>query len=340
MSNRINFYRTPLDKDLLKSLTERSDLAGFLQSLGIIMVYAFTTLLSLYFFKMKMWLPMVAACYLHSIFSTFIGMESCVHELSHKTPFKTKWLNEFFYGLFSFFSWNNPIHFRESHRRHHQFTVFQGLDKEVVLEPGPIGLSDFIAWFFFDWKRFSMVMGGNYAFVLGRDVPDVFFWDPLFEKNDHRRKKMFLWSRLQLIGHLILITLFIYFKLYVLIYTVSMSYFFATFLARSFEIVQHSGMKPNVPDWRMTCHTMIFGPITAFFYWRMNYHVEHHMYGAVPFYKLNKLHKAMAFDTPEPVRGHLKAVRKILNMNKQQKLDPEWFYEPKFPQTAGVTRLS
>ena len=32
---------------------------------------------------------------------------------------------------------------------------------------------------------------------------------------------------------------------------------------------------------------------SQFFYWNMNYHVEHHMYAAVPYYNLPKLRKAI-----------------------------------------------
>jgi hypothetical protein len=41
---------------------------------------------------------------------------------------------------------------------------------------------------------------------------------------------------------------------------------------------------PNVPDWRITYHTMILGSVTGFLYWKRNYHIEHHMFAAVPFF--------------------------------------------------------
>lgn len=339
MDHRIPFYRTPVDRDILRSLTKRSDARGLIQSVGILTVYAATTAASLYFFLNKMWVPMVIACYIHSVFSSFTGMESSVHELSHKTPFKTRWLNEFFYGLFSFLSWNNPVHFRESHKRHHQWTVFRGRDKEVVVQPAPYGPWDFFSWFTFDWKKFVMIMRSNMVFVAGRDIPDVFFWDPLFKKDDPKRARMILWARLQLLAHIVLVGVFIYFQLYVLIYTVTASYFFATFLGRTTEIVQHVGIKSDVPDWRVTCHTMLFGPFVSFFYWRMNYHIEHHTYGAVPFFNLPKLHKAVAADCPVPVKGYFPAVRKILGIMKRQRSEPEWCYVPEMPEGATPARM-
>ena len=339
MTERIKFYRSPVERERLRQLNRRSDGRGLLQSMGMLSLYAATTALSLYFFLGKMWLPMVLACYLHSMFSSFIGMESTVHELSHKTPFRSVWLNEFFYGLFCFLSWNNPIHFRESHRRHHQFTMFRGRDKEVIIEPAPYGFADFVSWFTFDWKKFIMIMRGNLVFVAGRDVPDIFSWDPLFEPGDPKRGRMILWARLQFTFHIVLALVFALQGLWVLIYTVTLSYFFATFLGRSCEIVQHVGMKSNAPDWRVSCHTMLFGPLMSFLYWHMNYHIEHHTYAAVPFYNLEKLHQAIADDCPVPVKGYYRGIARILRIMQKQRQDPGWCYIPRMPEGAAALRM-
>lgn len=338
MNERIDFYRSPVDRDLLRSLTRRSDIRGLVQCLGILAVYAVTTGASLYFFRAGMWVAMAVSLYVHAMFSSFTGMESTVHELSHKTPFRTRWINEAFYGLFCFLSWNNPVHFRESHRRHHQVTVFRGRDKEVVLSPAPFNFLDYLSWFLFDWKKFRMIMRGNMVLVAGKDVPDIFFWDPLFDREDTRRARMFLWARLQLLAHTILVVVFAVLGLYPLIFTVSLSYFFATFLARSCEIVQHVGMESDVPDWRMTCHTMLFGPVMSFFYWKMNFHIEHHTYAAVPFYNLEKLHRAMASDCPVPVRGYLKGVGRILGIIRRQHREPDWHFIPELPVGAAPAK--
>ncbi|MDF1566399.1 MAG: fatty acid desaturase [Spirochaetaceae bacterium] len=337
---RIAFYRTPVDRTLLKKLTARRNLPGLLQSLGMLGIYAVGIGGIMALWTAELWFPFFFACYLFSFFQGFLGMEASVHELSHKTPFKTRWLNELFYGIFAFFTWNNPVHFRESHRRHHQFTLFAGQDKEVVIPPGPFGPKDYISWFLFDYEKFKMIMRGNWAYLRGRDTPDTFSWDPLFEKDDPRRARMMAWARFQFLGHIALIILFAVLGLWPLIYLVSFSYFFATFLSRSCEIVQHVGLPQNVPDWRVNCHTMKFGPVMAFLYWRMNWHTEHHMYAAVPFWNLHRLHQAIAHDCPEPVVGHWKGVRKILSLIKAQRKDPAFVFEHHFPESASPPKLS
>jgi fatty acid desaturase len=341
MAERIKFYKTAVDKEKLRELTKRRDLPGLMQSLSLLFIYLITTVVSVYFFNMKMWIPMIAACYLHAMFSGFLGMSSTIHELSHKTPFKTKALNEFFYYLFAFISWNNPIHFRESHTRHHHLTVFKGRDKEVVLTPAPFGFVDFLSWFIFDYKKFHLIMRGHLSYFFGKDMPDTFFWDPLFEnKDDPKRKAMFKWSRIEIIGHLLFVALFIMTGQWVLIFTFTCSYFFADFLNRACEMTQHVGMASDIPDWRITCHTMVFGPVISYFYWNMNYHIEHHMFAAVPFYNLKKLHDLIAHDTPEPVKGYFGGIAQIKDLMKKQRNDPDWCFIPVLPETASPAKMT
>jgi fatty acid desaturase len=340
MAEKISWYRTPIDRNLLRHLTRRSDARGLLQSGSFLLVYLAFVFLSSYFFLQRLWIPMVAVCYAHCLFHGFVGMEAAVHELSHGTPFKTKWLNEVFYYLFCFLSWNSGLHFRVSHMKHHQFTVHRGLDKEVVLEPINFKWWEYMGWFFFDIRKFRMIMIPNIAHFFGRADVDFFAWDPLFPPGDRRRRRMCNWARFMVIGHIVLLGVFIYFQLWVLIFVVTFGYFFISFTSRGCGIQQHLGLRPNVPDWRVSCHTVVFGPLMRYLYWNMNYHIEHHMYAAVPFYNLRRLHRAIAHDTPEPLRGFLTGIRKILSIQKQQREDPGYCFTPEFPPTAAPPRLS
>jgi fatty acid desaturase len=339
MDERIGWYRTPLDKNLLKALTQTSDVRGALQAGGFLLIFLGTLSLSTYFFLQRMWLPMVAAGYLHCMFHGFVGMEAAVHELSHGTPFKTKRVSEWFYRLFCFLSWNNGVHFRASHMKHHQLTVYRGLDKEVVLEPIALNAWDYIQWFTFNFKKFKMIMLPNLAHAFDQADRDVFFWDPLFPPGDKRRSQMCNWARVMFAGHLLLLGVFIYFKLWVLIVLVTFGYFIANFPSQGCGMQQHLGLRPSVPDWRLCCHTMRFGPLMAFLYWQMNFHTEHHMYAAVPFWNLPKLHASMAFDTPRPCQGYLAGIRRILWIQKQQKKDPAYCFQPEFPPTANPPKV-
>ena len=340
MEKRINWYRTPIDRELLKQLTARSNWRGLLQSVSILLLYALTVFISYYFFARGMWVLMVAASYIHCMFHGFVGMEAAVHELSHGTPFKTKWVNEVFYHLFSFLTWNNGLHFRVSHMKHHQYTAHRGLDKEVVIEPMNFNWVDYVSWFTFDFKKFKMYLFPFIAHLFGKADVDFFHWDPLFPRSDKRRKRMINYARFAVIGHLVLLGVFIYFQLWVLIVVVTFGYFIATFPSRFCVFQQHLGMCPNVPDWRLSTGTVIFGPLTGYLYWHMNYHIEHHMYAAVPFFKLKKLHRNLAYDMPEPPKSLWKGLRRVFAIQKMQRRDPGYCFRPPFGEAAAPPRVS
>ena len=340
MVHRIFWYRSPLPADTLKELTTKSDLKGLAHALTFLLIYLGTVGVALYFFLTQQWVLMVIAAYVHSIFHGFVGMGAAVHELSHGTAFKTKWLNEFFFRLFAFLTWNSYFHFKESHKRHHQYTGYDVLDMEIQREPIPYTIAQVIGWFTFDWVHFKNIMGTNLAHAMGNTDVDFFFWCPLLSKDNIKTKSLIRWARILFIGHGILLALFIYFQLWILIFTVTFGYFFATFLVHGCEIQQHSGLMRNVPDWRVVAYTASFGPIMSFLYWNMNFHAEHHMYSAVPFYNLPKLHRLLEPDLAKPIKGYWRGLFHVLKLKKQQRQDPEFRYLPEFPETAAPPKLA
>ena len=339
MEQRINWYRTPIDREVMRGLTERSDARGLLQAGSFLLIYAGTVFLSWFFFARGWWVPMAVAAYLACVFQGFVGMQAAVHELAHGTPFRTKWLNEIFYNLFCFLSWNNPVHFRASHMLHHQYTLHRGLDKEVMPEKLAFSGLDAASWFVFDYGWFKMIVFPTIAHFFGRADADFFFWDPLFPVGDARRRQMVAWARINVLGHLALLALFVVFKLWVLIPLVGFGCFFAGFLSRGCTIQQHFGLCQDIPDWRVICHSVRFGPLTSYLYWNMNYHSEHHMYAAVPFFNLPRLRATIEQDMPPLGPSYLAGIRKIMAIRRRQRREPGWCYVPEFPAGASPPRL-
>ena len=73
-----------------------------------------------------------------------------------------------------------------------------------------------------------------------------------------------------------------------------------------------------------------------FLYWHMNYHIEHHMYAAVPCYRLGRLHKAIQHELPPSPVGLVATWREIVGILKRQKEDPSYQHIPTLPQTAPI----
>mgnify|MGYP006301774929 FL=1 len=327
MTAKISWYRTPIDRDKLRELTKRSDTKGLLHAGAFLLIYAGSIVANTYFAVNGLWVALAVGSYLHATFSGFLGMAASVHELSHGTAFKSKWLNEAFYRIFAFLSWNSYVHFRESHGYHHNYTYYKRYDWEQRSNPIPFSTTDVISWFLFDYKKFKQLMWTNINHAFGNTDVDFFFWCPLLERSDVKTRSLVTWARVLLIGHLLLVALFIYFELYILIFLVTFSAFFATFLEHSTGIVQHMGLRGDVPDWRVNSYTVDFGPIMRFLYWNMNYHTEHHMYPAVPFWKLPRLHRLLRHDIPKPNRGLLHAWKEILAIQKRQRTDPDYTFD-------------
>src|ERR1700722_14064922 len=55
------------------------------------------------------------------------------HELSHGTPFKTRWINEALFHLCAFMTLREGNYYRWSHTRHHTHTLFVGKDPEIAV---------------------------------------------------------------------------------------------------------------------------------------------------------------------------------------------------------------
>ena len=84
--------------------------------------------------------------------------------------------------------------------------------------------------------------------------------------------------------------------------------FYGAWLAVFFGITQHAGLREDVLDHRLNTRTVYINPVFRFLYLNMNYHVEHHMFPAVPYYNLPALHREIKAYLPPPRPSMLAAV--------------------------------
>lgn len=326
---RISWYRVKADKAQMKALQQRSDAKGLLQAGSQLAVVILTGWLC--FYAYHHWsLPLILlAFFVHGTFFAFLSPAAACHELSHGTPFKTKALNEFFYNLFAFLSWTNPVFFRVSHTEHHQNTLHDEVDQEVVL-PAAFGWFDWIRIFTFSVAGAPRGIGlhnvvlRHASHACGRLYTD---WEHrLFDETPKKKKELIRWGRILVLGHLALAALFIYLGQWILIPIVVLP-FYATWLGALVGLTQHAGLHDNVPDFRKSCRSVKMGWFNRWCYWNMNYHIEHHMYAAVPFHALPKLNKLIAHDLPKPNSSLADALSEIRGILKKQKADPTYQFD-------------
>jgi fatty acid desaturase len=368
---KITWYRSRVDRATMSHLMQKSDARGFVHaSLHLALFAATATLACLAWACVTptnwIWsVPLLLlAVFVHGTFAQFMGGVA-VHELCHKTAFRTQALNDVFLHVFSFLSWFDPVGYRLSHVKHHQVTVHRELDGEVILpqkldwsalDEGEVALPplndrrfvSFLLWQFLPvpnpvalWQRFArwtssargdlrgvgMFAGGEgwTRQILPEEKPDL--------RLRHRN-----WARLVLLGHLLLATAFILGGHWLLLILITCAGTYAGWLTNLCALPQHLGMGPDVPDFRLCCRTYTCNRFLGFLYWNMQYHVEHHMFPAVPFYNLPALRKAIERDLPPAPRGLLATWREILPILKKQREHPAHHHVPQIPvATPGLS---
>jgi fatty acid desaturase len=134
-----------------------------------------------------------------------------------------------------------------------------------------------------------------------------------------------------IIGHLAVLAVGIYFKLWLLPVVVSLTPAFGGWLFFLCNNTQHIGLQDNVPDFRLCCRTFTLNPVVRFLYWQMNYHTEHHMYAAVPCYRLGRLHRAIKHELPPTPNGIIETWKQIAEIQRKQGIDPSYQYAPVIP---------
>ena len=98
-----------------------------------------------------------------------------------------------------------------------------------------------------------------------------------------------------------------------------------------FGTTQHAGLAEDVLDHRLNTRTVLMNPVFRFLYLNMNYHLEHHMFPAVPYRNLPSLHDMVRHDLPEPYPNNWAAYREIIPAMRRQKRDLAYCLEPQLP---------
>jgi fatty acid desaturase len=68
----------------------------------------------------------------------------------------------------------------------------------------------------------------------------------------------------------------------------------------------------------------------------MNYHIDHHMYAAVPCYNLSQLHQAIQYDLAPCPDGLIATWREIIAILKEQRRDPQYQYVAPVPARSAA----
>ncbi len=324
---RITWYKTPLNREALAALNERSDWKGLAQTLGHLGLLLLTGAAAWYAAERLPWPVLLVALFLHGTVYAFLT--NAFHELVHQTVFKTKALNTPFLNLVSFLAWSNPVWFWASHQAHHKYTLHPPDDLEVVL-PQEVTLKSFLRSAVVNPWDFHYRLTHHLRLSQGKLRGE---WEKsLFPPSAVAlRRKLFQFARLTLLGHALIVAVSLYYGLWLVPVLVTFAPFYGGCLQYLCNATQHAGLQDNVPDWRLCTRSFLVNPLVQFLYWHMNYHIEHHMYAAVPCYHLAQLHAHIRHDLPPTPTGLLATWKEIIAIVRRQRLNPEYQYVAELP---------
>lgn len=344
---RLQWYRCPVDTKVLRTLMEPSNTQGFIQAGGHLLIFVCTGILTLYFFHQEYWLAFILALFIHCTCSSFFkGMAA--HELGHGTVFRTKWLNRLFLYIYSLIGWHNFHEYAMSHTYHHRYTLHPSGDREVVL---PLRIAIGNPLYLLQLFTFNFVGGpvthGMIPVIKGTlqtacggfgSATNSREWSTaLYTTHPSEHRQAITWARLVLLFHCSIIIFSVIFQLWALPFVLTLHSFTANWLRYIVGLPMHSGLRSNVPDFRKCVRSITLDPISEFLYWRMNWHLEHHMFAGIPCYNLKKLHQIVAEDMPKP-RTLIGAWKEMLEIKRRQEIDPSYEYDTPVPLADSTKR--
>lgn len=320
-----SWFIPKIDKKKLKKLSKRSDWPGLIH----FTIY-FSSLFIFGYLSYIFWGGILFFLFFFIYSSIYAFVVANWHETVHKTAFKTRWINEIFYHISCFQSYSEPISLRWSHSFHHSNTLKtqDQYDHEIeVARPTDllkfflkfIPLTDF---FYIHQSPFVNIIKLSLGFI----NPSMKVAAPKKEWQKiirNARIYFFLWLIIILFSYLINSWWPIIF------------YFLPTFIGRpvhfAVNVTQHLAAKFDSKDHRLSTHTVMLNPILSFYYWHMEYHIEHHMFPMVPSYNLKKLRKEIEDDLPPPFYGLFDFYKKVLPSLIKLAFDLNEYYKVKVP---------
>jgi fatty acid desaturase/nitrite reductase/ring-hydroxylating ferredoxin subunit len=318
------WYRCEIPQEELNELMRRSDAKGIVRTLSFLAVLVALGYLA-YLSRGSWWA--VPAFFAYGTVYCFLN--HLMHETHHRTVFRTLWLNETVHWIAAFAHGAEPIYDRWGHTQHHTYTYHIGKDPEVVT-PRP--------------ARIPRMLGMLVGIGIVRPLPIIEHAFGIIPEKDKALvpepdwKPMIWSSRFWLLGYgLIIGSCFAFGTILPLAYTL-LARFYGAFYATALNFTQHIGLEEDVYDHRLCTRDVNYGPVTSFLYWNMQYHIEHHMFPAVPFHSLRRLHAKVERQLPAPHSNLFAAYKDILSVVMRQQKESRFHITPLLPVAPPASR--
>lgn len=284
MSNTSSLRDLPIDLAELKALSSRSDRRGLLQlalHLGALLL-AVALVLAL----RESWAVWPAMALL-GLFE--IALFTPLHESTHRTPFRSLWLNRAVGWLAGFVLILPPEGFRLFHMAHHRHTQDPARDPELI-GAKPLTRGRYL-WLLTGIPYWLGQVSGLIATARGRAAAP---WLPPASRPAVIRE-----ARCYLAAYLLVALLGLAFRSAIPLLLWVIPVLIAQPVLRAVLMAEHKGC-PETHDRMANTRTTLAGRAFGLLFWNAHLHIEHHFAPGVPFHALPKLHGML--------RPHLKSV--------------------------------
>lgn len=278
--------RSPIEPRALKALSARSDLRGLVHIAGhLIAIGVAMALVLAARGNWAIWPAMVVVGVLE------VALFTPLHESTHRTPFKSLWLNRAVGWLAGFVLVLPPEGFRIFHMAHHRHTQDPARDPELI---GALPLTRRrYVWLLTGLPYWNSQIRGLIATAVGKaDQP----WIPAASRPSVLRE-----ARTYLAAYLVLIAAAIALRSMLPVILWMMPVVLGQPVLRAVLMAEHKGCPEN-DDRMANTRTTLAGRAFGLLFWNANLHIEHHFAPGVPFHALPKLHGLL--------RPHLKSLER------------------------------
>ena len=315
------WHKCKVDIEVLKELSKKSDLKGLQHILvffGLLIVTGILAYITWGTWWSVFWFLVYGNIYSFS--------NPLWHETGHKTAFKSKFLNEFFYYISSFMSNFEPTRWRYTHFVHHGNTystenpfdheIEYGNDLKETSKGLIVNIIPFLDLVFIK-KHISFEIF-QHAFGIKTKVMEECI-------PENAQAKAILNSRIYVVVWSLIALWSILASSWMPILYFLLPHFYGKTLHKLVAFTQHAGLARNIKDHRFSTREMHLNPILSFLYWKMEYHLTHHMFPTVPSYNLDKLHHHIKDQLPKTNNGLIDAYREIIPALIKQREDTSYF---------------
>ena len=319
------WYKTPIDRKLIKSLMKRSD-GPAIRNIGLWLALLVLTGAGAVVFWGSWWTVPFLLVY-GVLYGT--GSDSRWHECGHGTAFRSRWMNTAIYELASFMMVRNSVVWRWSHTRHHTDTIIVGKDPEIsgMRPPQMIIMA---------LNLFGIIALPQSLFAIARNALGHLSAEERQYVPEPEQARAIWTARAHMAVYAATILLAVAAWSLLPLLLIGLPRAYGIWLLLIMGLPQHAGLDEDVLDHRLNSRTVIMNPVLRFIYMNMNYHIEHHMFPMVPFYSLPALHEAIKHDLPTPSPSLFAAWKDIIPAFFRQLKDPSYFIRQELPKGAGA----